>query len=253
MFENVENLKIESVLNNVSLKAYGRVNKRKTHSFIIRVSGSRYYNFGGKELVQNVGEVIFLPKGCAYDYKNVSDDALLGIVINMEGDFGEVEPKIYSLKDFYETDYFMYHFADLWKLGNSAEKYKCMSLLYDLLAHISNLENLAYQDKKHFFVIEPAIKHLKKNIYSCSLKTDELHKLCGISSTYFRKIFISKFGTSPKNYITEKRVLQAKSIIDSGDFSTVKELALAVGYKDPLYFSKVFKKHYGISPVNMNK
>jgi len=253
MFENVENLKIKSVLNSQAARTRGRINCRKYHSFIIRVSGSREYNFDDRTLIQNTGEVIFLPKGCAYDYKNATDDTILGIVINMEGDFGEVEPKIYSLKDFYETDYFMYHFVDLWKLGNNAEKYKCMSLLYDLLAHISNLENLAYHDKKHFFVIEPAIKHLKKNIYNCSLKTDELHKLCGISSTYFRKIFISKFGTSPKNYITEKRVLQAKSIIDSGDFSTVKELAFAVGYKDPLYFSKVFKKHYGISPVNMNK
>ena len=51
----------------------------------------------------------------------------------------------------------------------------------------------------------------------------------------------------------EKRVAHAKSIIDSGDFVSVKELALTVGYKDPLYFGKVFKMHYGISPTDMNK
>ena len=77
--------------------------------------------------------------------------------------------------------------------------------------------------------------------------------MCGVSDTYFRKIFIAKFGTSPKNYIIEERVLHAKSIIDSGDFTTVKELALAVGYKDALYFGKIFKKHFGMSPIEMNK
>ncbi|MBQ3181183.1 MAG: helix-turn-helix transcriptional regulator [Clostridia bacterium] len=253
MFENVENLKIKSVLNNVPERTHGRINKRKSHSFIIRVKGSREYCFEDRTILQNEGEMIFLPKGCVYDYKNATDEEVFGIVINMEGDFGDVEPKVYSLKDFYEANYLMHHLADLWKLGDQTEKYKCMSLLYDLLSYVSNLENLLYKDKKRFFVIEPAVNYLKKHLYDCSLKIDELHKLCGISSTYFRKIFIAKFGTSPKNYITEKRVLQAKSIIDSGDFCTVKELALSVGYKDPLYFSKVFKKHYGISPTSMNK
>ena len=253
MFENVENLKIKSVLNSQAARTRGRINCRKYHSFIIRVSGSREYSFDNKLLIQNVGEVIFLPKDSAYDYKNATNDTVLGIVINMDGDFGDVEPRIYSLKDFYETDYFMYHFADLWKLGSNAEKYKCMSLLYDLFAYISNIENSRYPDKKKFKTIDPAIKYLKKNIYDLSLKTENLHEFCGVSDTYFRKIFIKKFGTSPKNYIIEKRLLHAKSIIDSGDFTTVKDLAQAVGYKDPLYFGKIFKKHFGISPIEMNK
>ena len=82
---------------------------------------------------------------------------------------------------------------------------------------------------------------------------DELHQLCSISHTYFRKIFVSKFGVSPKNYVVTKRLSYAKSIIDSGEFSTVKELSLTVGYKDPLYFGKVSKQHYGALPVSMNR
>ena len=82
---------------------------------------------------------------------------------------------------------------------------------------------------------------------------DELHKLCGVSNAYFRRIFIARFGMSPKKYVVGKRLSYAKSIIDSGEFSTVKELALLVGYKDPLYFGKVFKKHYGASPININQ
>ena len=112
---------------------------------------------------------------------------------------------------------------------------------------------MSYQDKKKLHIVTPAVEYLKKHIYDPSLEISHLHELCGVSDTYFRKIFISRFGTSPKSYVTEKRVTHAKSIIDSGDFVSVRELALAVGYKDPLYFGKVFKMHYGISPIDMNK
>ena len=48
------------------------------------------------------------------------------------------------------------------------------------------------------------------------------------------------------------RMYHAKQMIDSGDFNTIKEVAQTVGYNDPLYFSKVFKKIYGLSPSDMN-
>ena len=112
---------------------------------------------------------------------------------------------------------------------------------------------MSYQDKKKIRIITPAVEYLKKHIYDTNLEIAQLHNLCGVSDTYFRKIFVSEFGTSPKSYVMEKRVSYAKSIIDSGDFVSVKELALTVGYKDPLYFGKVFKMHYGVSPTDMNK
>ena len=252
MFGNIENLKVLSVLHKTS-KPYGKVESRKAHSFSIRVRGAVQYLFEDKSILVNEGEMIFLPKGSRYEYKKVSQEDTVGTIINMDGDFGEICPSCYSIKDFYDADHIMYHFADLWKFGNQSQKYQCLSLMYSLLSYVSNLEAQQYQDKKKINVIEPAVTYLHQNIYECDLKINELHRLCGISDTYFRKIFISRFGTSPKDYVISKRVSYAKSIIDSGEFNTVKELALMVGYKDPLYFGKVFKQHYGVSPVNMNR
>ena len=252
MFNNIENLKIISVLHHTT-KPYGKVESRKADSFIIRVRGSMQYFFEDNTLILNEGEMIFLPKGCSYEYKKISDGDAIATIINMEGDFGDTGVSCYSIKDFYDADYIMYHFADLWKFGTQSQKYQCMSLLYDLLAYITSQESLQYQDKKRFDVIEPAVTYLQRHIYDCELKIDGLHTLCGVSDTYFRKIFISRFGTSPKNYVLGKRIAYAKSIIDSGEFNTVKELAFSVGYKDPLYFGKVFKQHYGVSPIDMNR
>lgn len=234
-------------------RTHGHSQRRKVNAFSIRLDGTRNYFVDNKVYTVNSGELIFLPKDIAYAFSDESEEPSRGLLINFDNDFDETVPVVYSLEDFYEAEYIKNHLVDLWKLGDSSEKYKCMSLVYSLISYISNIENVHYNKKKKYYVIDPAIKYLKKHIYDPSLKTDKLHKLCGVSDTYFRKIFISKFGTSPKNYIIEKRVLLAKSIIDSGYFTTVKELALAVGYKDPLYFGKVFKKHFGISPIEMNK
>jgi len=50
-----------------------------------------------------------------------------------------------------------------------------------------------------------------------------------------------------------KRISKATSLIESGDYNTISEVALAVGYSDPLYFSRAFKKINGTSPSDINK
>jgi len=252
MFENIENLKIMSVIHKTG-KPYTVVESRKFNGFSIRVKGSVKYRFEDRTIQVNEGEMIFLPKGSRYEYIRTSDEDTIGTIINLEGDFGDAVPAHFSIREFYDAEFIMHHFCDLWKFGNQSQKYQCISIVYSLLAYISNLELLDYQDKKHFNLIEPAVKYLKYHIFDCNLKIDNLHNMCGISHTYFRKIFIARFSTSPKNYVLGKRLSYAKSIIDSGEMGTVKELSMLVGYKDPLYFGKVFKKHYGISPYNMNQ
>ena len=97
------------------------------------------------------------------------------------------------------------------------------------------------------------MEYLKLHLYDSELKIDRLHRLCGISDTYFRKIFASQFRMSPQEYVLTKRISQAKSIIENGDFDTIRGVAEAVGYTDPLYFSKTFKKMQGVSPSKVNQ
>lgn len=251
MFEGVKNLEIISAITKVSNR-YGRIDNRKMHTFNIRASGTMEYDFGEKKILVKEGEMIYLPKGCTYKNQIVSEGDSVCTIINMQGDFGTVTPASYSLQNFHHIDSFLSNFADLWNFGNASEKYMCISQIYDLLTYICNYESLNYPDKKKFKIIESAVEYLKKHIYDSNLKIDKLHQLCGISHTYFSKIFLLEFGMSPKEYITERRMAHAKVIIDSGEMDSVKQLALSVGYTDALYFSKVFKKHYGMSPTIMN-
>lgn len=252
MFDNVENIKLDSVIHKVS-KPYATIRNRAKYSFNIRVSGVMHYDFGDRQITVKAGEMIFIPRGSTYTYRVLGEGESVCTVINFEGDFESSEPIGFSLKGFYSTDYTGAHLADMWRFGSSADRYKCVAVFYDLLSYLSTVENSTYSEKRKYSTVEPAVDYLKKHIYDCSLTTDELHKMCGVSNTYFRKIFISRFGMSPKKYIVSKRLSYAKFLIDSGEADTVKELAFSVGYSDPLYFSKAFKSMYGVSPLNAKK
>lgn len=252
MFENIENLKIENILKGTS-KSPASVIDRKIHTFVLRTGGCVRYSFAEQTFDVHPGEIIFLPKGSTYDFISLEETPCTYIAIRFEADLTRPTPCVHPFDSFHEAEEFINNLTDLWKFGGKNEHYKCYSVFYSLLAYIENIQSMTYIDKKKHYIISPAVSYLKKHIYDCDLKIDTLIRLCGISGTYFQKIFQSKFSVSPQKYILAKRLSHAKAIIDSGDFDTISEIAACVGYNDPLYFSRAFKKKYGVSPSRYAK
>ena len=209
------------------------------------------YEFPDQRILAKEGDILFIPQGSCYEAKAQSANPQY-MAIHFEGESPEpLHPFCCSLDDFPDREYLINCFADMWNFGSPVEKYRCFSLLYSLLAYLSS-HSKGTEDGK-YAIIDPAVAYLKDHIYDCDLKTDKLHRLCGISGTYFRDVFASRFGTTPHNYILSKRLSYAMSIIRSGDFHPIGEVAMTTGFSDPLYFSKVFRKTYGIPPSKMRK
>lgn len=231
----------------------GGVDGRPSNGFVFKIRGYNKYFFENSELILNADEVIFLKKGSSYRYVSNKEGENLYTSINFDGDIDLPSGAVFSLKDFYKKDFIYTSFSELWKFGNSADKFECISVFYDFLSFISRIDNTEEKMKKKLDLLEPAVSFINKNIYDSELKVDSLHCLCGISDTYFRKIFRLKFNMTPKEYLLTMRLSHAKSIIESGDYDSISEVAMSVGYTDPLYFSKAFKKAYGISPSEIYK
>lgn len=68
-----------------------------------------------------------------------------------------------------------------------------------------------------------------------------------VSANYLSSIFSQNMKQTFTEYVTDKRMDKAKTLLRSTDLAT-SEIAAQVGYKDPHYFSFVFKKTQGISP-----
>ncbi len=83
--------------------------------------------------------------------------------------------------------------------------------------------------------------------YHQPLQVSAYARRMGVSSCWLIRCFKNYTGKTPMRYISEIRMSKAKEMLYSSAF-TIGEIALSLGYADPLYFSRMFKKMVGLSP-----
>ncbi|HEX7057984.1 MAG TPA: response regulator [Bacilli bacterium] len=74
----------------------------------------------------------------------------------------------------------------------------------------------------------------------------------GLSPFYISKIFKEQIGINYIDFLTESRIEKAKNLLANSELS-LKEITYQIGYNDPNYFSRVFKKVCGVSPTEYRK
>ena len=95
-------------------------------------------------------------------------------------------------------------------------------------------------------LIQQAIHYIKEN-YTKELTLDEVSKQVNISPYYFSKIFKEETGTNFVEYFTKLRIERACELLKEKEYS-IKEICGLVGYSDPNYFSRIFKKWINTTP-----
>lgn len=86
-----------------------------------------------------------------------------------------------------------------------------------------------------------------KNHYNQDLRLKDVAEAVAISPQYFSKVFKKELGVNFIDYLTNVRMETAKTMIKEGKL-TIKEICYQIGYNDPNYFSRLFKKVEGMSP-----
>jgi two-component system response regulator YesN len=91
------------------------------------------------------------------------------------------------------------------------------------------------------------VKKYIKEFYSSDLTLNRVSEKYHINPIYFSRIFKLYTGESFNSCMTRTRMEEAKNLMETTSLK-MQEISEIVGYEDPKYFSKVFKKYFGISP-----
>ena len=94
--------------------------------------------------------------------------------------------------------------------------------------------------------LQQAASHVSKN-FGEPLPESKIAELCQMSPSRFCREFKSAYGVTYVEYVARYRVIQAKKLLNNPAMS-IADAAAAVGFTDPSYFTRVFRKLTGLSP-----
>ena len=117
-------------------------------------------------------------------------------------------------------------------------------LSYLLAKFFIGSEHTADSKEKMRFI--PVLEYIDENL-SGKIENEELCKLVFLSKIYFSNLFTKQFGKSPKQYVQEKKMMTAATLLVATD-KPIKEIAEEVGYIDDAYFNRSFAKYTHMTP-----
>jgi AraC-like DNA-binding protein len=99
--------------------------------------------------------------------------------------------------------------------------------------------------------LQSAINHVTQN-YRNKIPNEVVAGLCGMSPFAFSRSFKAAFGMPFRDYVVRYRLREACRLLDNPNVN-ISDVAFAVGFNDVSYFSRMFKKHFGVSPTTRLK
>jgi len=245
-----------TVKNIVNVKTKGAGDRSKgsgnttAYQLGIKFTGTAELNYKGCKINYTPGTVAYLPKEETQDidYTTLIIERGNGVCIFFDSEMPlpnepqimqnvtpEVEKLFLKVLDHYvRSD--KYSYPDI------------MAAFYLLLSALNKLNlasNKASATKKRFL---PATQYIETN-WNCEyIDIENLARLCGMSKKYFRDAFQKSFNMAPIQYFHQQKICNIKNIISNLEYS-VSDVAQMSGFADANYFSRFFKKHFGVSPT----
>lgn len=238
----MENIIITQLYSTVTVHAQkGKVfqkTDRECFSVSLCISGQITYTMGNKTFVSTPDVAVLLPKGITYslhadkaglfplvsfDCKGLPTDSIAVLPLTDPAACVAIYERINSL---------------MWKKDGQLAAY---SALYALLDKVFTPQQTNPR-------LSPAISYIADHLSEPALCNRQLAELLGISEVYLRKLFLAKYGTTPRQYILDQRISAAKQYLTDTAMG-VTDISEICGFSSVYHFCRAFKEKNGLTPT----
>ncbi len=221
--------------------------------FFYIVKGKIVFNDGtDKKQEFSAGDIIYLPYNVTYT--SYWDTAESGKFLSINAEHRDRNGNLVTLSDdithvlFDKKQEFFNLFTEIhkkWISGSFGYQLETRALYYNILFRLSvgNEHNILKSSRNNIY---KAIIYLENN-YLSDVTALDLAEMINVKECMFRRSFKAEKGMSPVKYRNMLRMKKAYEMLTSGEYS-VLETAMITNFDDTSYFSRLFKKQFGISP-----
>ena len=235
---------------------------RRDFQLIYVAAGKAHFHFDGKEEIITAGHmVLYRPKEPQkYEYYSVDQTEVYwvhftgGNVTNILRSYGLNEDK----KVFFcgsGLEYSTIFRNMIHELQMCKDHYPEMLEMYlrqlFIILQRSFISSLKAENTRVVEEIDKATIYFNEH-YNEEISIDEYAENNHVSVSWFIRNFKQYTGFTPMQYILSKRIYNAEILLQDPTYN-VTEIANIIGYDNPLYFSRIFKKAKGISPSEYRK
>lgn len=199
----------------------------------------------------SAGNVIFFPPNRRYQYRHQSQKALRYYWVHFTGSYAErflrecgFSP-LPCVKTTERENHITARFRslfDVYEKKSPLQDHQLACALEQLLLSIA----LSLENQRKENGLEKSLRYLHSE-YHTEIRIPDLAKMENLSHSRYITLFREQTGLSPTAYLIHLRMRIAREFLQNTDMS-IGQISLMVGYSDPHFFSKLFKKYVGISP-----
>lgn len=233
-----------------------RPNGRVDYHLLYIAEGCCYVTVNGETKEAPAGAVVVYLPNQPQDYRFYKKDKSVSYFIHFSGtacqdifkDMCLDQSNIYFIGKSITLEKMFNLLVDEYRQPFKFSKYRMAGLLLDILSLIGRKNsNMLYGNPDINQKFAQICKQMADN-FTKDMAVKDYADMCNLSESRFSHLFSEIIGTSPKQYIIKLRIEAAKELLINSELS-VLQVGESVGFFNQNYFSRIFKKQTGFSPV----
>lgn len=220
-----------------------QITNRSAYGLSFCSSGQITYTMNGEKFISEPNHAVFLPEGATYtlhgdktgifsliDFQceNFPCDTILVLPLRHPETYIKFLKNLSALSLFPENRLRMFSIF--------------YEMLYALLQEQLPINNVLY----------PVIQYIAENFADPALSNSVLAEQMGVSEGYLRKLFLSRYNTTPKQFVLDVRIQKAKQLLANYTLSVAK-VSEACGFSNQYHFCRAFRERTGTTPTEYAK